>query len=275
MASSKSEAAIQILRKLSETYAEQVLAKRVSLLDILEANPDIQPAFAQYLEMLPPIRVRQYSISSSPLWNPRRVTLTISVIRAPALSGKDEEFMGVATTYLDGLRPGDKIQMAVRPSGAFHLPSDPSVPVVMMAAGSGVAPMRGFIQERALQKEAGRDVGKMTLFLGCRSPDDDFLYSKTDFEGWGKLGILEVLPAFSRDTERSEGCKYVQEYVTPSMRIGAISLILECGSRIWKDREMISKWLDEGASVSFSIATTDTEQPLMKRETAVLPLRSR
>ena len=214
-ASSKSEAATQTLQKLSETYAQEVLAKRLSLLDILEAAPDIQPTFAQYLEMVPPIRVRQYSISSSPLWNPQRVTLTISVVKAPALSGKDEEFMGVATTYLDGLRPGDKVQMAVRPSAIFHLPLDPSVPVVMIAAGSGVAPMRGFIQERALQKEAGRDVGKMTLFFGCRSPDEDFLYSKTDIEEWSKLGILEVRPAFSRDSAKSEGCRYVQEYVAP------------------------------------------------------------
>jgi len=140
--------------------------------------------------------------------------------------------MGVATTFLDGLRPGDKVQMAVRPSGVFHLPSDPSVPVVMIAAGSGVAPMRGFIQERALQKEAGRDVGKMTLFLGCRSPDDDFLYSKTDLEEWGSLGILEVRPAFSRDTEKSGGCKYVQD-------------------RIWKDREIVSKQFNEGANYYF------------------------
>jgi len=69
-------------------HAEEVLAKRVSPLDILEADPDIQPTFAQYLETLPPVHVRQYSISSSPLWNPQRVTLTISVVKAPALSEK-------------------------------------------------------------------------------------------------------------------------------------------------------------------------------------------
>ena len=224
MASSKSEAATQTLHELSEMYAQEVLAKRVSLLDILDTNPDLQPSFAQYVEMLPPIRVRQYSISSSPLWNPQRVSLTISVVRAPALSGKDEDFMGVATTFLDGLKPGDRVQMAIRPSGAFHLPRDSSVPVVMFAAGSGVAPMRGFIQERALQKEAGRDVGKMTLFFGCRSPDEDFLYSKTDFEEWSKLGILDVRPAFSRDTEKSEGCRYVQEYVTDLLYLETISL---------------------------------------------------
>ena len=224
MQSSVSEVATRSLNQLSETYAQEVLAKRVSLLDILEAHTDIQPTFSQYLEMLPPIRVRQYSISSSPLWNPQRATITVSIVKAPALSRRDEDFMGVATTFLDGLRPGDKVQMAVRPSGAFHLPLDPSVPVVMIAAGSGVAPMRGFIQERALQKEAGRDVGKMTLFFGCRSPHDDFLYSKTDFDEWTKLGILEIRPAFSRDSEKSEGCKYVQEYVNVRSALETVSM---------------------------------------------------
>ena len=181
------------------------------MLDILEANPDVQPTFAQFLEMLPPMRTRQYSISSSPLWNPQRVTLTISVVKAPALSGKGEEFMGVASTYLDGLQPGDKVHMAVRPSNSFHLPADPSVPIVMIAAGSGIAPMHGFIQERALQKASGRDVGKMLLFFGCRSPGEDYLYSKTDIDEWIQSGLLEVRPAFSRDVAKSEGAKYVQE----------------------------------------------------------------
>jgi len=193
---SKSEGATQALKDLSENYTKEVLEKRVSVLDILEANPDVQPTFSQFLEMLPPMRVRQYSISSSPIWNPQRVTLTVSVIKAPALSGKGGEFMGVASTYLDGLQPGGKVQLAVRPSNAFHLPTDPSVPVVMIAAGSGIAPMRGFIQERAMQKESGRDVGKMLLFFGCRSPEEDYLYSKTDIEEWTKSGLLEIRPAF-------------------------------------------------------------------------------
>ena len=207
----KSDAAAKTLNDLSANYAKEVLEKRISVLDILEANPDVQPTFTQFLEMLPPMRVRQYSISSSPIRNPQHVALTVSVIKAPALSGKDEEFIGVASTYLDGLRPGDKVQMAVRPSNAFHLPADPSIPIVMIAAGSGIAPMHGFIQERALQKESGRDVGKMLLYFGCRSPEEDYLYSKTDIEAWTKLGILEVRPAFSRDNARSEGAKYVQE----------------------------------------------------------------
>jgi cytochrome P450/NADPH-cytochrome P450 reductase len=160
------------------------------------------------------MRVRQYSISSSPLWNARRVTLTVSIVDAPALSGRPHHFLGVGTSFLSNLRPGDRVQMAVRPSApAFHLPEDPSVPVVMFCAGSGLAPMRGFVQERAEQKKAGRDVGKMLLYVGCRNPREDLLYGDAEVKDWMEAGVVDVRPAFSRVPEESAGCKYVQECV--------------------------------------------------------------
>lgn len=167
--------------------------------------------------MLPAMRVRQYSISSSPLWNPEHVTLTVSVVDGPALSGRQDEFLGVASNYLANLRPGDKVQVAVRPSNAaFHPPPDPLTPLVMFCAGSGLAPMRGFIQERAAQKQSGREVAPALLFFGCRSPQDDFLYADAELGEWIKLGVVDVRPAFSRSPDQSNGCKYVQEWaLTP------------------------------------------------------------
>jgi cytochrome P450/NADPH-cytochrome P450 reductase len=218
-----------ILEGLINSYAEKVLAKRLSVLDILEAYKDIKLSLTIFLQMLPTMRVRQYSISSSPLWNPQHVTLTISVVDGPAISGRGDEFLGVASNYLANLRAGDKVQMAVRPSNvAFHPPADPLVPLVLFCAGSGLAPMRGFIQERAVQKQSGREVGKALLFFGCRSPDEDFLYSDSDIAEWIKLGVVDVRPAFSRSPSDSEGCKYVQD-------------------RIWRDREDITKAYEENA----------------------------
>lgn len=81
----------------------------------------------------------------------------------------------------------------------------------MFAAGSGIAPMRGFMQERSIQVASGRKVGKTTLFYGCRSPDTDYLYENDDFKEWLKLGFMEIRPAFSRATDKSGGSKYVQE----------------------------------------------------------------
>lgn len=197
---------------LVDSYAEEVFAKRLSVLDILEKYPAIKITLGDFLALLPAMRVRQYSISSSPLWNPEHVTLTIGVVEAPAISGKEEPFLGVASTFLAQLRPGDRVQMVVRPSNsAFHLPADLATEVVMFCAGSGIAPMRGFIQERAIQKATGREVGKMVLFFGCRDPEQDYLYSDTDLKDWVELGVVDIKPAFSRKSEASEGCKHVQE----------------------------------------------------------------
>ena len=207
-----SEASTKALHDLAANYAEKVFKPRLSVLDILEENKDIELSLSAFLEMLPSMRIRQYSISSSPLWNAQHVTLTLSVVDAPAVSGRAEPFLGVASTYLAGLRPGDKVQLSVRASSAaFHPPADPTVPLVMVCAGSGLAPMRGFLQERAMQKKAGREVARSFLFFGCRDPKEDFLYGETDLREWSELGVVDIRPAFSRASEASLGCRYVQE----------------------------------------------------------------
>ncbi|EMD34546.1 hypothetical protein CERSUDRAFT_116692 [Gelatoporia subvermispora B] len=216
------------LEEYSNSYTDLVFGKRLSVLDILEAHPDIKLSLGALLGLLPSMRIRQYSISSSPLWNPQHATLTISVLETPALSGRTEPFLGVASTYLAGLRAGDKVQLAVRASSAeFHPPGDPEVPLVMFCAGSGLAPMRGFLQERAMQKEAGREVAKSLLFFGCRSPKDDFLYGDSDLKTWAEMGVVDVRPAFSRAPQESEGCKYVQ-------------------NRIWHDRQDVKTAYEAG-----------------------------
>ncbi|KAJ7870739.1 fatty acid hydroxylase [Mycena olivaceomarginata] len=196
------------LEELKASYPE-------ARLEILETHPDINLSLGTYLQMLPAMRVRQYSISSSPLWNPSHVTITVSVLESPVSQADGgETFLGVGSNYLANLRPGDRVQMAVRPSAAmFHPPSDPKTPVVMFCAGSGIAPMRGFIQERAVQKASGREVGKMLLFFGCRSPEQDVLYRTTDLAEWIRLGVVDVRPAFSRSADASAGCKYVQDRI--------------------------------------------------------------
>ncbi|TFK90994.1 bifunctional P-450/NADPH-P450 reductase [Polyporus arcularius HHB13444] len=229
LSTTTSPASTRVLQDLSANYAEKVFNKRLSVLDILEENKDIELSLSTFLQVLPSMRIRQYSISSSPLWNAERVSLTLSVVDAPSLSGRAEPFLGVASTYLAGLRPGDKVQLAVRTSNAaFHPPSDLSTPLVMICAGSGLAPMRGFLQERAMQKLAGREVAKSLLFFGCRSPTEDFLYGDSDLKEWSELGIVDIRSAFSRSSADSENCRYVQD-------------------RIRHDKELVAKAFDEGA----------------------------
>jgi NADPH-ferrihemoprotein reductase len=83
----------------------------------------------------------------------------------------------------------------------FKLPSDPAKPIIMIGPGTGVAPFRGFIQERAAQAAAGEKVGMTVLFYGCRNRNEDFLYR----EEWGnyqqRLGdSFQIITAFSRET---------------------------------------------------------------------------
>ncbi|KAH6996594.1 cytochrome P450 [Ilyonectria sp. MPI-CAGE-AT-0026] len=231
------KAIIQELEKLAgDDYQDKIVAKRVSVLELLEEYPSVPFPISSYLAMLPPMRVRQYSISSSPLADPTKLTLTYSLLDAPSLSGQGRH-VGVATSFLSELSAGEKLHVSVRPSSAaFHLPRDAeNTPIICIATGSGLAPFRGFVQERAAMLAAGRDLAPALIFFGCRDPDVDDLYA-LEFARWEKMGAVEVRRAYSRATDKSEGCKYVQDRlfhdrkdVFPLWNRGAKAYI--CGSR--------------------------------------------
>ncbi|OLN95714.1 Bifunctional P-450:NADPH-P450 reductase 2 [Colletotrichum chlorophyti] len=202
---------IETLEKLAGgDYHDEITRKRVTVLDLLERFPSVELPIGAFLAMLPPMRVRQYSISSSPLSDPSQATLTYSILDEPSLSGQGRH-VGVATSYLAALKKGDKLHVAVRPShAAFHLPQNPeTTPIILVAAGSGIAPFRGFIQERAAMLGAGRTLAPALLFFGCRRPGADDLY-REDLDRWEGMGAVAVRRAYSRAMEKSEGCKYVQ-----------------------------------------------------------------
>ncbi|KAM3552141.1 hypothetical protein MY1884_007364 [Beauveria asiatica] len=209
--STEDEKTVTALKGLiGDQFSEEVTAKRLSALDLLEKFPAVGLLFESFLAMLPPMRVRQYSISSSPLVDPTRVTLTYSILDVPAHSGQGRH-VGVASHYLSSLREGDKIHVAVRPSAAFHLPADTEkTPIICVAAGTGLAPFRGFAEERAAMIAAGRKLAPALLFFGCRAPGEDDLYAE-QFAEWQKMGAIDVRHAYSRATDKSHGCKYVQE----------------------------------------------------------------
>ncbi len=210
-----------------EAYKKEVLTKRVSLLDLLERYASCQLTFGTFLEMLPPMRARQYSISSTPLWNATHCTLTVSVVDAPALSGQGT-YLGVASNYLASAQPGARVSVAVRPSNvAFHPPEDVGAPLVMISAGSGLAPFRGFLQERAIQAASGRSVGTALLFFGCNHPDVDLLY-RDELEAWERAGVVEVRRAFS--AAPNGDVRFVQD-------------------RLWQDRADVVALFQQGARI--------------------------
>ena len=118
---------------------DQVLNKRLTMLDLLEQYPACELPFARFLALLPPLKPRYYSISSSPQLNPRQTSITVSVVSGPALSGRGH-YKGVASNYLAGLEPGDAISCFIRePQSGFRLPEDPETPVIMVGPGTGIA----------------------------------------------------------------------------------------------------------------------------------------
>ena len=133
----------------TERYRSDVLAKRKSVFDLLEEHPACELPFHAYLEMLSLLAPRYYSISSSPSGDPARCSVTVGVVEAPASSGRGV-YKGVCSNYLAGRRVGDTIHATVRETKAgFRLPDDPAVPMIMIGPGTGLAPFRGFLQERA------------------------------------------------------------------------------------------------------------------------------
>lgn len=120
--------------------------------------------------------------------------------------------VGVASSYLGSLQPGDCIRVAVRPChDAFRPPAivDKS-PIIMISAGTGIAPFRGFIQERAAQLSNSIKLSVAFLFHGCREADHDDLYAK-DLTSWQDQGAVKVYRTYSRTPEKSNGNKYVQD----------------------------------------------------------------
>ena len=160
------------------------------------------------------MRVRQYSISSSPLNNAESCAITFAVIDRPSLSDPEVAFEGVASSFLSTLKADDRIQVSIRPTAkkTFRLPLDPTTPLLMFCAGTGLAPFRGFVEQRAIQLKANpeRKLAPALLFIGCRSATKDRLYAE-DIDGWVKTGAVNVMYSFSKEPEQSSGCAYVAE----------------------------------------------------------------
>ena len=191
-------------------FRNEVLARGRSLLDLLEAYPACDMPFEVFLDRLPPLRPRYYSISSSPMISPDMCSITTGVLRGPARSGVGE-FNGVCSSYLESNAPNSTVFAFVRePTIAFRPPDDPQQPMIMIGAGTGLAPFRGFLQERAAQRAGGAPVATSLLFFGCRTAADDYLY-EDELRGYEADGVVKVDAVFSREGNPER--RYVQDAI--------------------------------------------------------------
>jgi sulfite reductase (NADPH) flavoprotein alpha-component len=191
-------------------------------LDLLDMVPGHRIDPGDVEQLLRPLAHRSYSIASSARVNPRLADLAVSTIRYIA---NGREHGGVASTMLsDRLEVGSKVRVFIVPNSAFRVPRDPDAPMIMVGPGTGIAPFRGFLQERQTTGAGGMN----WLFFGDRTRADDFIYEDElrAFEAAGVLTRLDL--AFSRD---QAGKVYVQD----RMRAAAAELFaaLEAGGHFY------------------------------------------
>jgi cytochrome P450 / NADPH-cytochrome P450 reductase len=220
-----------------EAYRKRVAAPRRSVLELLDDFPSCELPFNVYLELLPPMRPRYYSISSSPAVA-SSCHLTVGVLHGPARSG-DGYFNGVASNHLATSMEGSTQFTFVRkPTIPFRPPANPHTPMIMVGAGTGMAPFRGFLQERAALAAKGVPVGKSMLFYGCRNAENDFLYSE-ELKAFEESGLTKLQMAFSR--EPGQPRTFVQH------------LIEQDGDEVWD--------LIEGGAVIYVCGNANTMAP--------------
>jgi cytochrome P450 / NADPH-cytochrome P450 reductase len=210
-----------------ERFRAEILIKRKSVLDVLEEHPACELPFAAFLEMLPLMTPRYYSISSSPMADGNRCSITVAVVEGPARSGAGV-YHGVCSNHLLRQAAGATVQAFVKETKVgFRLPIDPAAPIIMIGPGTGVAPFRGFLRERAALKEQGRALGPAMLFFGCRHPEQDFIYAD-ELQAQADAAIVELHIAFSRHDGKKT---YVQDLLKDEA--GRVRALIDQGAIIY------------------------------------------
>ncbi|WNJ88888.1 sulfite reductase subunit alpha [Bosea sp. 685] len=166
---------------------------RLDVLGTLHKFGQAKLSAEAFVEALDPLQPRLYSISSSHLATPGRITLTVDTVRYKI--GTRPRW-GVASTYLaERVQPGDEVPVYVQRAHGFCLPENPATPVIMCGPGTGIAPFRAFLHDRRATKAPGRN----WLFFGHQRRASDFFY-EDELNAMKQEGVLTGLTlAWSRD----------------------------------------------------------------------------
>ncbi len=207
------------LQKLSEDAEKfKTYLEGRDIVDLLQDYPATIDAI-NLIKILRPLQPRYYSISSSPKAFPGELHLTVGVVNYEN-AGRAKR--GTCSTFLSELSVEDeKVPLFIESNPAFRLPQDDETPIIMVGAGTGIAPYRAFVQHRELADKRG----KSWLFFGNRNFETEFLYQR-EWQDFLKTGVLTNMDvAFSRDGDKKV---YVQDR------------LLEKGSEVFQ-------WLEDGA----------------------------
>ncbi|KGP91080.1 Sulfite reductase [NADPH] flavoprotein alpha-component [Pontibacillus chungwhensis BH030062] len=212
------------LQKWLEENDSKAIQDYVYGRDLIDLVTDFAPwkgEVSDFVALLRKIPVRLYSIASSQNANPDEVHLTIGALRYEAHGRKRSGVCSVQCSERSSI--GDHLPVFVQKNSNFKLPEQKDTPIIMIGAGTGVAPYRAFLQER----EETEDKGPSWLYFGEQHFVSDFLY-QTEWQSWLSDGVLSKMDvAFSRDTEEKV---YVQH-------------------RLLENSKEVYEWLKGGAYV--------------------------
>ena len=189
------------------------------IVDLLEEHPSACFAPEEFVKLLRKLTPRLYSVASSSKVHPELVHLTVATVR---YESKGRLRKGVCSTYLaERVAVGSLVPIFFHVAKGFRLPEDGNTPIIMVGAGTGIAPFRAFMQERIATGAKGGN----WLFFGGQLEKEDFLYREEFQKMHADGGLTRFHTAFSRDQEEKI---YVQHRM------------LEHAAELWK-------WLEAGA----------------------------
>jgi sulfite reductase (NADPH) flavoprotein alpha-component len=183
----------------------------ITYADILLEFPSAHPSFHDIVRIVSPMKRREYSIASSQHVTPTSVALLIVTVNWVDPKGRDR--FGQATRFLNSLAVGSPVTVSVKPS-VMKLPPKTTAPIIMAGLGTGLAPFRAFVQERAYQKQQGHEIGEVLLYMGSRTQREEYLYGE-EWEAYQDAGVITLLGrAFSRDQPQKI---YIQDRMRQSL----------------------------------------------------------
>ncbi|GAA5898170.1 hypothetical protein JCM6882_003341 [Rhodosporidiobolus microsporus] len=206
----------------ASTFKKMSEMDTVTYADVMRQFPSARPPIEDLVREIEEIHPRHYSIASSQNFVGDSVHLLIVTVEWQTPKGSPR--YGQCTRYLSGLKAGDKVMASVKPS-VMKLPPRDTQPVIMAGLGTGAAPFRAFIQERAWQRAQGKEVGPLLYYFGSRHRAQEYLYGE-ELEAYFQEGVVTHMGlAFSRDSDKKV---YIQH-------------------KMVEDAELLAKMLDDGA----------------------------
>lgn len=199
-------------------------ARGRDIMDLLMLFPSLQSMGVAFLNLLSPLAPRYYSIASA-----RGKNNTLSILyKHVCYEREGRARQGVTTRFLADLSPSDSLQGALIPNANFKLPEDPRVPIIMIGAGTGLAPFIGFMQQRAQESGGGENL----LFFGETHRETSFLFEEALMD-WQTQQKLTLFTAFSRDQSQKI---YIQDILAQQKeRIFSLvqsgGIVYICGSQ--------------------------------------------